>query len=130
MMFFALFSIAALVLAGVGIYGVMAYSVAQRTGEIGLRMALGAQHRDVLRLVAAQGGRLIGLGLLAGLAGTFALMRVIQSVLQSLFAGARTDDPLVFAGVAALLGLVGLIACLLPARRAAKIDPLVALRAE
>lgn len=127
---FATFSVAALLLAGIGIYGVMAYAVAQRTGEIGVRMALGAEPADVLRLVAAQGGRLIGLGLVAGLAGTFALLRLIQSVLHSLFEGARTDDPLVFAGVAAVLGLVGFAACLLPARRAAKIDPVVALRAD
>jgi predicted permease len=130
LMLFATFSVAALLLAGIGIYGVMAYAVAQRTGEIGVRMALGAEPADVLRLVAAQGGRLIGLGLVAGLAGTFALLRLIQSVLHSLFEGARTDDPLVFAGVAAVLGIVGLAACLLPARRAAKIDPVVALRAE
>ncbi len=130
MLLFATFSAAALLLAGIGIYGVMAYSVAQRTGEIGLRMALGAQYGDVLRLVAAQGGRLIGLGLLTGLAGTLALMRLIQSVLQSLFAGARVDEPIVFVGVAALLAIVGFIACLLPARKAAKIDPLVALRTE
>lgn len=130
LVFFATFSVAALLLAGIGIYGVMAYSVAQRTGEIGLRMALGAERGAVLRLVAAQGGRLVGLGLVVGLAGTFALLRLIQSVLQSLFAGARTDDPLVFAGVAALLGLVGFAACLLPARRATRIDPVVALRAE
>jgi predicted permease len=127
---FATFSLAALLLAGIGIYGVMAYSVAQRTGEIGLRMALGAEHRDVLRLVATQGGRLIGFGLAAGLIGTLALSRLIQSVLQSLFAGAGTNDPVVFAGVALLLGLVGLIACLVPARRAARIDPVIALRAE
>jgi ABC-type antimicrobial peptide transport system permease subunit len=130
LMLFATFSAAALLLAGIGIYGVMAYAVAQRTGEIGVRMALGAEPADVLRLVAAQGGRLIGLGLVAGLAGTFALLRLIQSVLHSLFEGARTDDPLVFAGVAAVLGIVGLAACLLPARRAAKIDPVVALRAD
>lgn len=130
MLLFATFSIAALVLAGIGIYAVMAYSVSQRTGEIGLRMALGAQHRDVLRLVMAQGGRLIGLGLLTGVAGTFALTRLIQSVLQSLFSGARMDDPIVFAGVAALLAGVGFVACLLPARRAAKVDPIVALRTE
>ena len=127
---FATFSLAALLLAGIGIYGVMAYSVAQRTGEIGLRMALGAEHRDVLRLVATQGGRLIGFGLAAGLIGTLVLSRLIQSVLQSLFTGAGTNDPIVFAGVALLLGLVGLIACLVPARRAARIDPVIALRAE
>ena len=130
LLLFVAFSLAALVLAAIGIYGVMAYSVAQRTGEIGVRMALGARYGDVLRLVLGQGGRLIGLGMIVGLAGTLALTRLIQLVVRSLFSGSSANDPLVLAGAALLLGLVGLVACWLPARRASKIDPMVALRAE
>jgi putative ABC transport system permease protein len=123
---FGVFSTVALMLAAVGIYGVMAYSVSQRTGEIGIRMALGAQTGQVVRLVLGQGGRLVGLGVLAGLVGAWLLTRLLERLLF----GIGTHDPATFAGTVVLLAAVGALACLLPARRAARIDPMVALRSE
>jgi putative ABC transport system permease protein len=120
------FSLVALVIAAVGIYGVMAYSVVQRTGEFGIRMALGAQQRDVLRLVLMQGGKLIGLGLIIGLAATLAASRTLGSMLFN----TSGQDPLTLGTITLLLGAVALIACLLPANRATKVNPIEALRAE
>jgi putative ABC transport system permease protein len=120
------FSLVALVIAAVGIYGVMAYSVVQRTGEFGIRMALGAQQRDVLRLVLVQGGKLVGLGLIIGLAATLAASRAMGSMLFNTSA----QDPLTLATITVLLGAVALIACLLPANRATKVNPIEALRTE
>jgi putative ABC transport system permease protein len=120
------FSLVALVIAAVGIYGVMAYSVVQRTGEFGIRMALGAQQRDVLRLVLMQGGKLIGLGLIIGLAATLAAARAMGSMLFNTSA----QDPLTLGAITLLLGAVALVACLLPASRATKVNPIEALRAE
>jgi putative ABC transport system permease protein len=120
------FSLVALVIAAVGIYGVMAYSVVQRTGEFGIRMALGAQQRDVLRLVLVQGGKLVGLGLVIGLAATLAASRAMGSMLFNTSA----QDPLTLAAITLLLGAVALVACLLPASRATKVNPIEALRAE
>ncbi len=116
----------ALVLTIVGLYGVMSYSVAQRTNEIGIRLALGAQTRDVLSLIVSQGFKLVLLGLAIGLASAFALTKLISSLLF----GVTTKDPLTFSAVAVVLGVVALLACYLPARRASRVDPLAALRYE
>ncbi len=126
MVLLSVFSVVALVLAAVGIYGVMAYSVAQRTGEFGIRMALGAQQRDVLKLVLTQGGKLIGLGLLVGLIATLAAARALGSILFNTSA----QDPLTLGAITVLLAVVALLACLLPASRATKVNPIEALRAE
>ena len=120
------FSAVALVLAAVGIYGVMAYNVVQRTGEFGIRMALGAQQGDVLRLVLAQGGKLIGLGLGIGLLATLGASRAMGSMLFNTSA----YDPLTLSSITLLLTAVALIACFFPANRATKVNPIEALRAE
>jgi putative ABC transport system permease protein len=126
MILFSVFSGVALLLAALGIYGVLAYSVAQRRGEMAIRLVLGAQPGDVLGLVLRQGGRLVALGLGAGVVGALLLTRFIEKMLF----GVSAHDPATFVAIAVLLALIAGIACLLPARRAAALDPMVALRQE
>ena len=121
-----LFAALALVLAAVGIYGLMSYAVTQRTHEIGIRVAIGAQRRDVLGLVVAEGTKLALLGIVVGVA--FAL--VLTHFMTSLLFEVAPTDPTTFFGVALLLALTGLLACYIPARRAMRVDPMVALRYE
>src|SRR6202030_234931 len=123
---FTIFAGLALFLASLGLYGVMAYSVRQRTQEIGVRMALGAQASDVMRMVTKHGVRLIGLGLIIGLIGAFFITRLLAGSLE----GVSAHDPLSFLIVPLILFAVGLLACYLPARSAMRLNPVEALRYE
>jgi putative ABC transport system permease protein len=126
MLLLGLFAALALILAAVGIYGAISYSATQRTHEIGIRTALGAQRRDVLRLVMRDGAKIAFLGIAFGIAGALALTRLMASLLFEV----KPTDPATFTGVAILLALVALAACYIPARRAMRVDPMVALRYE
>jgi ABC-type antimicrobial peptide transport system permease subunit len=124
-MLFGAFSVLALVLAAVGLYSVVSYTVLQRTSELGVRIALGARRRDVLRIAGVSAGTGVGLGIVSGLALSFGLGRMIAQWIEN-----GTRDPLVVLGVSALLLAVAAIACLVPARRALAINPIEALRSE
>lgn len=116
----------ALLLAAIGIYGVMAYSFSQRTHEIGIRIALGAQRMDILRLAVGEGMRLVIIGLAFGLVGAAVLTRFVRTMLFDV----SPADPLTFTAISGILAGVAFLACYIPARRATRVDPLVALREE
>jgi len=124
-----LFGLIAQQLAAIGLYGVMAYVVSQRTHEIGIRMALGADRRNVLMMVVRQGMVLTLVGIAIGLVAAYVLTKYLESLTSMLF-GVEPRDPWTFVVIAVVLGVVALIACLVPARRATKVDPLRALRYE
>jgi putative ABC transport system permease protein len=126
MLLLSLFAGLAVVLASVGIFGVITYSVSQRTHEIGIRMALGAKRVDVLKLVIAQGMRLVAIGILLGGVSAFLLTRIMTDLLY----GVSPTDPTVFWSISILLILVSLLACYLPARKATLVDPMMALHYE
>ena len=126
MVLFGTFAAVGLLLAAAGIYSVLSFLVTRRTHEMGVRMALGAQWGDILELVLATGGKLIGAGLCVGLLGGFAITRLMSAQLF----GITPADPATYAAAIVLLGLVGLLACYIPARRAARVSPSEALRYE
>ena len=126
------FGLLAQQLAAIGLFGVLAYTVSQRTHEIGIRMALGANRSSVMKMIVVQGMVLVAIGVALGLAGAYVLTRYLESWLnlKEMLFGVKVSDPLTYTLIALLLSVVALVACYLPARRATKVDPLVALRHE
>ena len=120
------FAAIAFLIAAIGIYGVMAYTISRRIGEIGLRMALGAQRSDILKIVLGEGAVMVACGVAAGLIGSVILTRFLQTMLFEI----KPTDPITFGVLTALLASVALLACLIPAQRASRVDPLIALRHE
>jgi ABC-type antimicrobial peptide transport system permease subunit len=127
---FSIFGVVAIVLASVGMYGVMSFSVNQRRQEFGVRMALGAHYTRILRMVVGQGAVQLALGLVLGLGLALTLATVAGSGIQNILFGVSARDPLTYATVTAVIALVSLVATLVPARRATRVDPMIALRAE
>jgi putative ABC transport system permease protein len=126
MLLLGAFGVLALILAAMGIYSVLSYSVKRRVQEIGIRLALGARLADVLRMVVFEGMKPVLVGVILGIAGAFALGRILGSLIYAV----RPTDPLTFFGAAVLLALISLLACMIPAYRATRVDPLAALRYE
>jgi ABC-type antimicrobial peptide transport system permease subunit len=119
-----IFAGVALLLASIGIYGVMAYTFSQRTNEFGIRIAMGAQRRDILRIAVGEGVLVVAFGIVSGIVGSAIFTRFLQSMLFEV----NASDPITYLGISALLAAVTLLACLVPARRATLVDPLTALR--
>jgi ABC-type antimicrobial peptide transport system permease subunit len=127
---FTIFGVVAMVIAAAGIYGVMSFSVSQRTQELGVRMALGADSRRILGMVLGQGSVQTGVGVALGLLITLAVATVAGEGIQNVLFGVSARDPLVYGAVVALVAIVSLLASVVPARRATRVDPMIALRAE
>jgi putative ABC transport system permease protein len=121
-----LLAAAAMTLAAIGLYGVISYMVTQRSQEIGIRVALGGQQRDILKLIMSHGLMLTSIGIVSGLIAAVFLTQLMSGILY----GVSPDDPVTFAGIAVLLAIVAMLACYLPARRATRVDPMIALRYE